>query len=288
MKVMVTGSGGQLARELLDRAPKGFEVKAYSSTALDIRDGVAVGDMVSRERPSIIINAAAFTAVDRAESEAAHAWSVNRDGAAHLAEAAQTLGARMIQVSTDFVFDGEGGRAYCPDDEARPLNVYGASKLAGESAVAAAAPGALIVRTAWLYSPHRSNFLKTMLRLMADQGEVRVVADQIGAPTSAANLADALWGLIRVGAQGIYHVTDGGVASWYDFAHAIAEEAQALRMLGKAIRVTPILTADYPTPAPRPPFSVLDTSRTSALLGAPPPHWRVALRGVLRRLKSLA
>ena len=286
MKVMLTGAGGQLARELADGAPLGSEIRAFSSRMLDIREGDAVAAVVRRERPDVVINAAAFTAVDRAENEQDQAWSVNRDGAAAVAVAAAEVGARMVQVSTDFVFDGGAARAYGPNDETNPLNVYGASKLAGERAVAAAAPEALIVRTAWLYSPHGGNFLKTMLRLMAQRGEVEVVSDQIGSPTSAESLAGGIWGLIGAQARGIYHCTDAGVASWYDFAQAIAEEGQALRMLGRSVRIRPILTADYPTPARRPPFSVLDTSRTWAMLGAPSPHWRVGLRAVLRRLKA--
>ena len=145
-------------------------------------------------------------------------------------------------------------------------------------------PGALILRTAWVYSPHGGNFLKTMLRLMAERDEVRVVADQIGTPTSATTLADALWGLCLAGAEGIHHHTDAGVASWYDFAQAIGEDAYAAGLLKSEPRVLPIRTEDYPTPAQRPAFSVLDKSSTWAILGRPSPHWRYAMRGVLRRL----
>jgi len=287
MKVMVTGAGGQLARALLARAPPQARITALSSRDLDVSDAVAVSAAVRREKPEIIFNAAAYTAVDRAQIESDRAFAVNRDGPAALAAASREAGARLVHVSTDFVFDGLLGRPYQPEDEARPLGVYGASKRAGEEAVAAALPGALVVRTAWVYSPHGHNFVRTMLRIMATRGEARVVADQIGAPTSAANLADALWRMQAAGAIGLYHYTDAGVASWYDFAQAIAEEAQALKMLGP-VHVLPIGTADYPTPAPRPPFSVLDCRRTWDLLGAPAPQWRTALREVLAILHATA
>ncbi|HEY2048168.1 MAG TPA: dTDP-4-dehydrorhamnose reductase [Caulobacteraceae bacterium] len=288
MRVLVTGAGGQLANELEARAPLDGEVVALSEVELDICDAAAVAAAVARSRPEWIFNAAAYTAVDRAEGEAETAYKVNRDGAAILARAAVTAGARIAHVSTDFVFDGQTTRAYRPEDPTAPLGVYGASKLAGEKAVVEAAPDALIVRTAWVYSPWGGNFLKTMLRLFGERGEVRVVSDQIGTPTSASTLADALWALGRHGASGVFNCTDAGVASWYDFAQAIAEEAFGLGMIGSQVRVVPIATSDYPTPARRPAFSVLDKSRTWDLLGAPAPHWRVAMREVLVQLKALA
>ncbi|HEY1927206.1 MAG TPA: dTDP-4-dehydrorhamnose reductase [Caulobacteraceae bacterium] len=288
MRVLVAGAGGQLANELEARAPGDGEVVALTEVELDICDASAVAAAVARHNPEWIFNAAAYTAVDRAESDAETAYKVNRDGAAILARAAVEAGAKFVHVSTDFVFDGQTSCAYRPDDPTAPLGVYGASKLAGETAVAEAAPGSLIVRTAWVYSPWGGNFLKTMLRLFAERGEVRVVADQIGTPTSASTLADTLWGLSRAGASGVFHCTDAGVASWYDFAQAIAEEAYALGMVGRQARVLPIATSDYPTPARRPGFSVLDKSATWAVLGEPAPHWRVAMREVLMRLKALA
>lgn len=288
MRVLVTGAGGQLANELEARAPGDGKVVSLSELELDICDASAVAAAIARHKPEWIFNAAAYTAVDRAESDAETAYKVNRDGAAILARAAVEAGARFVHVSTDFVFDGQTSRAYRPDDPTAPLGVYGASKLAGEVAVAEAAPGALIVRTAWVYSPWGGNFLKTMLRLFAERDEVRVVADQIGTPTSASTLADTLWGLAKAGASGVFHCTDAGIASWYDFAQAIAEEAYALEMVGRQARVLPIATSDYPTPARRPGFSVLDKSATWAVLGEPAPHWRVAMREVLVRFKTLA
>jgi dTDP-4-dehydrorhamnose reductase len=286
MKALVTGAGGQLASELMAAPPDGWDVEEISEIELDIRDLAAVRLAVARCMPDLILNAAAYTAVDRAESEPEIAWSVNRDGAANLARAAVDVGARFAHVSTDFVFDGQTTRAYRPDDTPAPLGVYGASKLAGEIAVQEAAPGALILRTAWVYSPHGGNFLKTMLRLMGERGEVRVVADQIGTPTSATTLAEALWGLCRAGAEGVHHHTDAGVASWYDFAQAIAEDAHTAGLLKSQTKVLPIRTEDYPTPARRPAFSVLDKTSTWAILGRPSPHWRGAMREVLKRLAS--
>jgi dTDP-4-dehydrorhamnose reductase len=286
LKALITGAGGQLATELLETPPSGWMVKAISEVDLDIRDLAAVRAAVRLSAPDLILNAAAYTAVDKAETDANLAFSVNRDGAAHLAEAAVEIGARFAHVSTDFVFDGHATRAYLPDDPPAPLGVYGASKLAGEIAVAARAPESLILRTAWVYSPHGGNFLKTMLRVMAARGEVRVVADQIGTPTSATTLAAALWGLALAGAKGIHHHTDAGVASWYDFAQAIAEDGHAAGRLSALPRVIPIATEDYPTPARRPAFSVLDKASTWRMLGAPAPHWRSAMRDVIARLPA--
>jgi dTDP-4-dehydrorhamnose reductase len=286
MKALITGAGGQLASELLALAPGGWSVEAISELDLDIRDAAAVREAVLRASPDAVLNAAAYTAVDRAESEREIAYAVNRDGAVHLAAAAAEAGARFAHVSTDFVFDGESGRPYRPDDAAAPINVYGASKLAGEEAVRALAPQALILRTAWVYSPHGGNFVKTMLRLMGERGEVRVVADQFGTPTSATTLAHTLWDLVTAGAGGVFHHTDAGAASWYDFAQAIGEEAFAAGLLEAEPRVIPIATADYPTPARRPAFSVLDKTETWARLGRTGVHWRVALRAVIGRLAA--
>jgi dTDP-4-dehydrorhamnose reductase len=257
------------------------EVVAFTAAELDVSDGVAVSQIIARERPAIIFNTAAYRSTDRAEAEPARAYAVNCHGAGFVATAAQSVGARLVHISTDFVFDGASGRPYRPEDEARPLSVYGASKLAGERAVAASAPRALIVRTAWLYSAVGGNFLTTMLGLMGVGDDVRVVSDQVGTPTSTATLAAALWGLLQADAAGLFHCTDAGCASWYDFAQAIAEEAWACGLLSRQIQVRPILTIERPAPARRPAFSVLDKTRTWSVLEAPAPHWRVALRQVL-------
>jgi len=286
MKAMITGAGGQLAGALAEAAPAGWTVTALSRAQLDIADEAAVAKAVSALAPDLILNAAAYTAVDRAENEAAAAFAANRDGPRHIAEAASAAGARMIHISTDFVFDGRSGRPYRPSDPTAPLGVYGASKLAGEAAVREAAPGALIVRTAWVYGASGANFLHTMLRLMAERPQVRVVADQIGCPTATPDLAAALWALAASDAAGVMHYAGAGAASWYDFAVAIAEEAVAAGVLTAAPPVIPIATADYPTPAARPSFSLLDCRETYAMLGEPARHWRVALRAVLRSMAA--
>jgi dTDP-4-dehydrorhamnose reductase len=279
MKVLITGANGQLGRALQATARLGVSIIAAGSAELDIGDAAAVDALLSAERPDAIFNAAAYTAVDKAESEEALAMRVNAEGVANLARGAAAVGARLVHVSTDFVFDGRSGIPYAPEAPTAPLGVYGRTKRQGEIA---AGPDALIVRTAWVYGSQGGNFVRTMLRLMAERDEVRVVADQIGTPTFAASLADALWRLHAAGAKGLFHYTDSGAASWYDFAVAIQEEALAIGLLARAVPVIPIATSDYPTPAARPHYSVLDKSATFALLGGAAPHWRVNLRKMLK------
>lgn len=286
MKVMITGAGGQLGQALQTSIPAGARLITLSHAGLDIGDAAAVASMVAVENPDLIFNAAAYTAVDKAQSDEAQAFRINAQGPGHLAAAARAVGAKFVHVSTDFVFDGTSGIPYAPDHPTAPLGVYGASKQAGEQAVISTDPAALIVRTAWVYGVTGHNFVRTMLRLMAERDEVRVVADQIGTPTFAGSLAQALWALVSAGAQGIHHWTDSGVASWYDFALAIQEEALNLGLLERAVPVLPIATSDYPTPALRPSYSVLDKRSAIALIGAPAPHWRVNLRFMLREIKA--
>jgi dTDP-4-dehydrorhamnose reductase len=292
VKVLVTGAAGQLGRALLATAPTGPDVLGLTRAELDLSDTAAIAALVAREKPGLIINAAAYTAVDRAESDADAAYAVNRDAAGALASAAASAGARLVHVSTDFVFDGQASTPYAPDAPTAPLGVYGASKLAGEKAVRAALTGALIVRTAWVYAADGQNFVRTMLRLMGERDEVRVVADQIGTPTHARSLARAIWTLSAVsaagtGVLGTYHWTDAGVASWYDLAVAIQEEALGLGLLTRAVPVRPIATSDYPTPAQRPAYSVLDKRSTWALAGEAR-HWRAELRDCLSEMKALS
>lgn len=280
----MTGAGGQLGRALIDLAPAGVETVAVTSRELDIADRAAVLDMAERVAPELILNAAAYTAVDRAESEPEQAAAVNDAGVANLVAAAEACSARLAHVSTDFVFDGNAAVAYPPDAPTAPLGVYGTTKLAGERQLR---PGDLCVRTAWVYAAEGSNFVRTMLRLMAEREELGVVADQIGSPTSADELARALWALSRGGHAGMFHFTGSGVASWYDFAVAIRDEGVALGLLAhSAARVKPIATTDYPTPARRPAFSVLDTRKTAAALGQAAPHWRHSLIKVLEQIKT--
>ena len=284
MKALITGAGGQLGQALQAAAPKGVVLLPLGRDALDIGDAAAVEALVKAEKPDLILNAAAYTAVDKAEGDAAQAYRINAEAPAHLARAAAAVGARLVHVSTDFVFDGQSARAYLPGDPANPLGVYGASKRAGEEAVLAALPHALIVRTAWVHAATGHNFVKTMLRVMGERGRVSVVADQIGTPTHAASLARAIWALVAADAMGVHHFTDAGVASWYDFAVAIAEEAYALGLIGAA-EVLPIATSEYPTPARRPAFGLLDKTTTWAITGVPR-HWRQELRLMLAELKE--
>ncbi len=286
MKILVTGAGGQLGQALLASAPDGAAVVALGRADLDISDAAAVQAAVSRHAPALVINAAAYTAVDKAEGEVDAARAINATGPANLAAAARDAGARFVHVSTDFVFDGVSGIPYRPDAPTAPIGAYGLTKREGEVAVAAALPDALIVRTAWVYGVTGGNFVRTMLRLMAERDEVRVVADQIGTPTFAGGLAQALWALDAAGARGLYHWTDSGAASWYDFAVAIQEEALALGLLDRKVPVLPIPASAYPTPARRPHYSVLDKEASVALLGAPPPHWRDNLRLMLKEIRS--
>ena len=287
MRVLLVGGSGQLGRELQRSKPAGAELLALGSRELDIREAGLVAARVSGFLPQVIINAAAYTAVDRAESEQDTAFGVNGQGAANLAMAACEVGAYCLHVSTDFVFDGEQSRPYLPTDRTNPLGVYGASKLAGEQlALAACLEGVAVVRTAWLYSAFGNNFVTTMLRLMGERDNLRVVADQVGTPTWARGLAEALWQMCRVQPKGLHHWTDAGVAGWYDFAVAIQEEALGCGLLAREIPIQPINTADYPTPARRPSYSVLDKTDTWSALVMTPPHWRVALRQMLHEYKE--
>ena len=290
MKVLVTGAGGQLATRLMALRPNDFDAVTLSHAELDIADQQSVAAALDRLQPAILINAAACTDVDRAETDRGMARLANATGPRHLAIAAAQRGMRLIHVSTDFVFDGAASSPYKPWHPVNPLSEYGRSKARGEAAVREAlGEAALILRTAWLYSAQGKNFLGTMLRLMREPGEVAVVTDQIGTPTSADSLAAALWRAVAVpGFSGTHHYTDGGVASRYDFAVAIAEEASALGLLEGPVRVRPIRTGQYPTTAHRPAYSVLDNSSTVAALGLElglePRHWRAALRDEMRMI----
>lgn len=289
MKVLITGARGQAGNELCRTAPDHVELLCLDRNRLDIGAGAAVAETIRAKRPELIINAAAYTAVDKAETEREQAFTVNATGAANLAAAAAETGARLVHLSTDFVFDGAKSSPYRPDDQANPLSAYGASKLAGELAVLERCPGALVVRTGWLYSAHGHNFVKTMLRLLGEREQLTVVADQVGTPTWGGSLAEAIWAAAaKPELRGIYHFSDAGVASWYDFAQAIQEEALHLGLLTRAIPIKPITSGDYPTPARRPPYSVLDKSATWRDFAITGQHWRVALRKMLKELQEHA
>ncbi len=254
----------------------------------DLTDETAVRAVVAGSQSDWVVNAAAYTAVDRAETETELASTINGEAPGWIGAAARSAGIRVAHISTDFVFDGTGGTPYRPDSPTSPINVYGRSKLAGETAVHAADPDALIVRTSWVHASQGANFPLTMLRLMRERDEIGVVADQIGTPTWATTLARALWVMMARGASGTHHLTDAGTASWYDLAVAVAEEAQALNLLSRIPVIRPIATADYPTPARRPGYSVLDKSSAWALLGGATPHWRQSLRTMLKELTTRA
>jgi dTDP-4-dehydrorhamnose reductase len=289
MKVLITGASGQVGRALLDILPSKVEVRALTRGQLDVSDPNAVDIAVASFRPQVIINAAAYTAVDQAESEPEIAGPINAFGPRNLAQSAHAIpGCRLLHISTDYVFDGRGIGPYRPQDDTNPLSVYGRTKLFGErAALTVLGDRAVVLRTAWVYASQGKNFLLTMLRLMREQGAVSVVDDQHGTPTTAISIANALWVIARRPAiHGILHWTDGGEASWKDFAQAIAEEGRAAGLLSAPVHVTPIATADYPTAAPRPANSVLDSEESIRRLRISPLHWRAALRATLAQMQA--
>lgn len=286
MKVLITGSGGQVGQALLATMPHGIEVVALPRHDCDIADPGSVRRVIENTAPALVINTAAYTAVDRAESEEEQAYRVNASGVVALVEICAAHDVRLVHLSTDFVFDGSHSRPYGPEDPTNPQSAYGKSKLEGERA-ALTNPQNLVIRTAWVYGNHGQNFAKTMLRLLSEREELGVVADQIGTPTYARSLASAIWVLARSAAHGLLHFTDAGVASWYDFAVAIQEESVRLGLLKREIPIHPIPTTDYPTPARRPSYSVLDKSKCWAMIGGPARHWRVELREMLAVEKEL-
>lgn len=284
MRALIFGAGGQVGRALAETAPAQAEVIALPRSQCDICSKRQVESAIAAVAPDVVFNAAAFTGVDQAESEAAQAAAVNAEAPGHMAEAARAAGARLVHISTDYVFDGNCARPYRPDDPPNPLGVYGRTKLAGEAAVRAADPGALTVRVAWVYSNIGSNFVTGMLGALRARRHVRVVADQIGTPTRAQSLAAALWDLAGAGATGLFHYRDSGTASRHQFVLEIQEQAFALGLLGEKIPVEAVGSADYPTPARRPLYSVLDATDTWRLIGGPPPDWRDNLAVTLEEI----
>jgi dTDP-4-dehydrorhamnose reductase len=286
-KVLVLGAGGQLGMELLRTADPQLNCMGLTRQELDIGDQVAVAKGLSARAPAVVINAAAYTAVDAAEGDAAAAHRANAEGPANLARACREQGIRLLHVSTDFVFDGKTDRPYPPEAPTAPLGEYGRSKLAGERAVLELCPQAMVMRSGWVYSRFGSNFVKTMLRLMAERDELGVVADQVGTPTWARGLAVALWAAAsRPGLSGVYHWSDEGACSWYEFATAICEEALALGLLARPVKIRPIAGSEYPTAARRPAYSVLDKTASWRDLGLPAVPWRTQLRSMLVDLKE--
>lgn len=290
MRVLITGAHGQVGHELMRLAPAEFEALGMGSAELDIADAAQVADVVERVLPNLIINAAAYTAVDKAESEPERAYAVNRDGVAHLAAAAQRLAIPLLHLSTDYVFAGNASAPYSEQDATAPTGVYGASKLAGEQVLIANCRQHMILRTSWVFGAHGHNFVKTMLRLGREREELSVVADQQGCPTSAASIARALWALAQqyrnVGSLrwGLYHYSGIPACSWHEFAQEIFKQAYELGVLLRLPIVHRIATVQYPTPAKRPAWSILDCSRLRNTHGIVPADWRNELRAVLLEL----
>lgn len=286
MRAVIFGAGGQVGMALAETAPPGIDVVALGRTQCDIRSRNEVERSIALAKPDIVFNAAAFTGVDRAETEVEAATALNAEAPGTIAQAARAAGARTIHISTDYVFDGKADRPYRPVDPANPQTVYGRTKLAGEAAARQADPDTLAVRASWVYSNRRTNFVTRMLRLMRERERLQVVSDQIGTPTSAHSLAAALWALVGARAIGLLHYRDAGTASWYDFALVIQEQACALGLLERAIPIEPVITDDYPTPAARPSYSVLNADDTWRLVGGPPPHWHDNLRRTLEEIRA--
>lgn len=282
MRVLLTGAGGQLGSEFVRAAPEAADLVALGRDEFDVRDHVAIEATLERLAPEVVVNAAAYTAVDQAESDAETALSVNAAAVEKLAAGAATRGARLVHISTDFVFDGRNSTPYKPADVPHPMSVYGRSKLAGERQALEVLPSATVVRTSWLYSALGRNFVTNMLRLMAERDELRVVTDQVGSPTWALPLAEALWRIVgRDDMAGVWHWCDAGQCSWYDFACAIQQEARDRGLLADRIPIHPVTTAEFPTAAERPAMSALDDSATRAALGIRALPWRVALGRML-------
>ncbi|WP_283709979.1 dTDP-4-dehydrorhamnose reductase [Pseudoalteromonas prydzensis] len=277
MNVLIIGKNGQVAWELQQTCPSHITAHALGRNEIDITDPQSIEQAITQLKPTVIINASAYTAVDKAESEQAEAYLINATAVEYLAQAASKHRIRLLHISTDFVFDGTKNTPYKVDDQTNPINVYGASKLAGELAIKIYCPAnSAIVRTSWVYSSHGNNFVKTMLRLMAEKDELNVVSDQIGCPTNANGLAKYLWQLTeQANLEPLYHYSDLGVASWYDFAVAILDIALEQGILAKKIVIHPTPSSGYPTPAMRPFFGLLAAMEGSRK------HWITSLKQTL-------
>lgn len=296
MNILVTGANGQLGWELLRLAKSGSEhlmpstnITALTREELDITSSASIDKAFAHFKPDCLINAAAYTAVDKAEEDEEQAMLINATGPANLARFCRSAGVHLLNVSTDFVFDGNSTKPYHPEDQPNPVSVYGRSKLKGEQAIAEIMDNNWsIIRTAWLYSQHGNNFVKTMLRLMNERPQLAVVSDQIGTPTWARGLAEFCLAACQEKALGVLHWTDMGVASWFDFAVIIQELGLQRGLVKKRIPIAPIATADYPTPAKRPALSVLDkTSSLEKLPAVSCHHWQSQLGRMLDELAAI-
>jgi dTDP-4-dehydrorhamnose reductase len=293
MRVLVTGAQGQVGYELLQRVPDGFTVLGYGSQDLDISNAEQIQTVFEAVKPELVINAAAYTAVDKAETDVERAYAVNSYGVGLLASAAEKLSIPLLHISTDYVFSGDGEKPYTPNDVTKPTGVYGLSKLAGEKQLLEQCSRHLVLRTSWVFGAHGNNFVKTMLRLGSDRDTLAVVADQHGGPTSAGSIADTLWALALIFQRdgrlgwGVYHYSGVPACNWHDFAKEIFTQAVALGLLEKSPEVKAITTADYPTPAKRPAWSVLDCETLADVHGLLPKSWAQELHAVLQQLEKL-
>jgi dTDP-4-dehydrorhamnose reductase len=287
MKVLITGGSGQLGTYLQRTKPANIEVIVPLSAELNLADFDSINEYLNNVNIDAIINAGAYTAVDLAEVESDQAYAVNAAGVQTLVAYCKLERIPLVHISTDFVFDGRSSNPYTPDDQCNPLSVYGASKLAGEK-YALAFDEAYVVRTGWVYGQYGDNFVKTMLRLASEKDAVGVVADQIGTPTYAQNLALAIWAIIlKRPLSRLFHFSDAGVASWYDFAYAIFEAGLKQGLIESMPKLSAVTSADFPAPAQRPKYSVLDKSLIWSELDIEPVYWRRALEQMLERLKTV-
>lgn len=285
MKILLLGKNGQLGWELRRTRPENIDMIFCDDPKVNLCDPLSISECIRDNSPDYIINAAAYTAVDRAEQEKDLANRINYEAVLEIAKICQINEISLVQISTDFVFNGQSCKPYKPEDIPSPLSVYGKSKFKGEQAIREVLSNkALIIRTAWLYSSHGNNFVKTILRLIKEKETLSVVTDQTGTPTWANGLAKAVWTAIDKKLKGILHWTDAGVASWYDFAFAIQEEALKTGLLNKAIPIIPVPASKYPTPAKRPMYNILDKTSTWKKTGLEPIHWRIQLKAMLKEL----
>ncbi len=287
MTILVTGANGQLGREtVLALQADGEPHIAIGREELDFSRSDQVAEAIADYAADWVVNCAAYTQVDKAEEERELAFAINRDAARAVAEGVKRSGARLLHVSTDFIFGGEQSRPYKEDDAVGPLGVYGQSKLEGEQAVQDVLPEALILRTAWVYGVHGHNFVKTILRLAAERETLRVVDDQIGTPSWTGDITRAIQALIAAKATGTYHFTNEGVASWYDFAVEIVASAKQLGFPVMTKTIQPIPTEDFPLPAKRPAYSVMSKVKIRTVLDYQIPHWRKSLQAMLKQQSS--
>ena len=285
MKILLFGSGGQLGWELQRTCPPNVELVTCNTPKVDFLNHDSIEHCIRQSRPEVIINAAAYTAVDQAETQQDTAFQINYQAVEEIAQLCRKNSIFLVHVSTDFVFSGIHHKPYTPEDMPDPISIYGHSKLKGELAIRSILKDQpLIIRTAWLYSAHGQNFVKNMIRLMNEQPKLGIVDEQLGTPTWAKGLALSIWGAIETKLTGIYHWTDAGVASWYDFAVAIQEEGLRIGLIQQEIPITPIAAEQYPTPAQRPFYSVLDKRSFWQALNCQPVHWRAQLRSMLKEL----